>query len=137
MEQRTVFLSKLIGLFAVLLSLSMLADKQSSVETVSALVHERPLLMIVGIIGLIAGLALVLMHNVWSGGLVPVIVTLIGWWVLIRSALLILLPASEAVRLFELLRFEQFFFAYMGVSLLVGLFLAYRGFTSSIPLFEK
>jgi hypothetical protein len=29
--------------------------------------------------GLLGGLAMVLAHNVWSGGPLPVIVTLIGW----------------------------------------------------------
>jgi hypothetical protein len=132
MEQRTIFLSRLIGLFTLVLSLSLLAEKQSSVDTVNALVHERPLLLILGMMGLLAGLAIVLCHNVWSGGVVPVLVTLVGWWILIRGALLILLPAGEAVRLFDILRYGQLFYVYMGVSLIIGLFLTYRGFTSSI-----
>ena len=52
-------------------------------KTVTALVHNPPLLLIVGMIGLIAGLAIVLGHNVWYGGMLPVVVTLVGWLILI------------------------------------------------------
>ena len=133
MAPRTVFLSRLIGLFTLILSLALLADKESSVSAIVALVHERPLLLIIGMMGLLAGLAIVLSHNVWSGGIVPILVTLIGWLILIRGVLLILLPAGEAVRLFDVLRYEELFYFYTGVTLIVGLFLAYRGFTTSVP----
>lgn len=135
MQRSTIFLSRLIGLFILVLSLSLLADKKSSVEAVAALVHERPLLLIIGMMGLLAGLAMVLTHNVWSGGAVPVIVTLIGWVILVRGVLLILLPAGEAVRLFDILRYEELFYLYTGVNLVIGVFLTYRGFTSSIPFY--
>ena len=55
MTPRTIFLSRLIGLFALILSLSLLADKEFSVSTIVALVRERPLLLIIGMMGLLAG----------------------------------------------------------------------------------
>lgn len=76
MSRLTVFLSRLIGLFAILVALSLLMHKQATVETLTALVRNPPLLLIFGMIWLIAGLAMVLGHNVWSGGALPVVVTL-------------------------------------------------------------
>ena len=58
MTTRTVFLSRLIGLFALILSLALLADKELSVSAIVALVHERPLLLIIGMMGSLAGLAI-------------------------------------------------------------------------------
>jgi hypothetical protein len=133
----TVFLSRLIGLFALILSLSLLADKEASVSAIVALVHERPLLLIIGMMGLLAGLAIVLTHNVWTGGAVPILITLIGWWILIRGMLLILLPAGEAVRLFDVLRYEELFYLYTGVTLIIGVFLTYRGFTTTVPFYAQ
>src|SRR6266700_1557375 len=79
-----------------LVSLSLLLHKQSMVETVETLVHNRPELLILGMIALIGGLAMVLCHNVWSGGALPIIVTLFGWSILIRGLLLLFLPCQIA-----------------------------------------
>ena len=60
MSPLTIFLSRLIGLFAVLVSLSLLVAKKSGVEAVAALIHDRPLMLTFGMIVLIGGLAMVL-----------------------------------------------------------------------------
>jgi len=42
--------------------------KQATVETVTALVQNPSMMLILGVITLAAGLAMVLAHNIWSGG---------------------------------------------------------------------
>ncbi|MGD0292051.1 MAG: hypothetical protein ABSC63_20825 [Candidatus Binataceae bacterium] len=126
----TTFLSRLIGLFSVFVSISMVAHGRATVETVTALVHNPPLLLILGMIGLIAGLAIVLGHNVWSGGLLPVIVTLVGWLILIRGLLLLFLPPETVVELLGRLHFVQYFYAYVAVPFAIGAYLTYGGFSS-------
>jgi hypothetical protein len=76
MTSLTVFLARLIGLFAIFVPLSMVVHKRVMVETTTALLRNGPLLLITGMVGLVAGLAMVLGHNVWSGGALPVVVTL-------------------------------------------------------------
>jgi hypothetical protein len=49
---------------------------RSSSESPTAFVRNPPLLLIFSMVWLIAGLAMVLGHNIWSGGALPVIVTL-------------------------------------------------------------
>src|SRR5690348_14216277 len=39
-----------------------------------------------------AGTALVIGHNVWSGGVLPVVVTLLGWLTLIKGIALMAMP---------------------------------------------
>ncbi|MGX5848273.1 hypothetical protein ACWGTO_14475 [Mesorhizobium sp. PL10] len=129
MSSRTIFLSRLIGLFTILVSLSVFLHKQSMVEFGEALVHDRPLLLILGMITLIGGLAMVLCHNVWSGGALPIIVTLFGWSILIRGLLLLFLPDTIA-SLFEMVRFGDFFYIVAAISFVLGLYLTYGGFTS-------
>ena len=129
----TIFLARLIGLFLVLVSLSMLTHKQTMVETANALVHDRPLLLIVGMIALTGGLAMVLSHNILSGGVLPMIVTLFGWSILIRGLLLLFLPPGAMVGLFEMFHFEDLFYLYAAVALILGLYLTYAGFKSLLP----
>lgn len=71
----------------------------------------------------IGGLAMVLCHNVWSGRALPIIVALFGWSILIRSLLLL-------VSLFEMVRFRELFYTVAAISLVIGLYLTYGGFTS-------
>ena len=71
MLPRTMFLSKLIGLYLILISLAMLTHRQATVESITALMHNPPVLFVVGVIAVAAGLAMVLGHNIWSGGMLP------------------------------------------------------------------
>ena len=126
MAPRTLFLGKLIGLYCILVSVSMLIHKQATVETVTALVHNPPLLLVAGVIAVAVGLALIVGHNVWSGGALPVVVTLIGW-VALTKGLLILFLSPEAASAFFLgrLHYDEFFYGYAVVSLLLGIYLTY------------
>ena len=126
----TIFLSRLIGLFLTLVSLAMLVQKQAMLETTDALLHDRPLLFIVGLIALIGGLAMVLGHNVWSGGILPVVVTVFGWIILIRGLVLLFLPPEAITSLWTMLHFDELFYLYAGIAMALGLYLTYAGFTS-------
>jgi hypothetical protein len=130
MSPLTTFLARLLGLSAVLLSLALVTHKQASVETMTALVRDPPLLMIFGMLWLVAGLAIILGHNIWSGGVLPVVVSLVGWLILIRGLLLLLLSPSAAVGLFTGLHLEQLFYLYVAISLVFGAYLTYGGFSS-------
>jgi hypothetical protein len=132
MSSRTAFLSKLIGIYCIVVSLAMLAHKQATVEMVIALVHDAPLLFLTGFIALTAGLAMVLCHNVWSGGAAPVIVTLIGWASLVKGALILFLPpAAEADVFLGGLYYARLFYLYAAFSLLIGIYLTYAGAKST------
>jgi len=67
MSPRTLFLSRLIGLYCIFIALSMMTRRQATVETVTVLLQNSSMMLIVGIITLAAGLAVVLAHNIWSG----------------------------------------------------------------------
>jgi len=134
MAIRTIFLSKLIGLYSIVISLAMMAHKQATVETVTAMIHDAPLMLFMGIVVVVAGLAMVLSHNVWSGGAAAVIVTLVGWITLVKGALFLILPADVVANFYlGSLHYEQFFYFYVGLSLLLGAYLSYTGFKAGAP----
>jgi hypothetical protein len=110
MSPRTTFLGRLIGLYCILVALAMLTHKQAVVELVTTLLHNAQLLFSIGVLTVIPGLAMVLGHNVWSGGAMPVIVTLVGWITLIKAALLLFLSQEAESSLFlGALHYEQFY----------------------------
>jgi hypothetical protein len=131
MSSRTIFLSRLIGLYCILVALSMMSRRQATVETVTALLQNPSLMFIVGVITPAAGLAMVLAHNIWSGGALVVVVTLVGWVTLIKGlSFLFLSPEVEAELFLRQLHYQQFFYMYSAISLVLGIYLTYGGFLS-------
>ncbi len=126
MWPRTKFLSRLIGLYCILVALSMITHKQATLDAVTALVHTPALMFAVGVIALVAALAMVLGHNVWSGGALPVVVTLVGWLLLCKSILILFLSPEAASAIFiDRLDYEHLFYLYAGFCLLLGIYLTY------------
>jgi hypothetical protein len=106
----------------------MVLNKRATVDTVAALLRNSPMMFLTGAITVIAGLAMVLGHNIWSGGAVTVIVTIVGWVTLIKGLLFLMPEAAPRVYL-GALQFEQLFYLYAAVSILLGIYLTYSGFT--------
>jgi len=131
MPDLTRFLARLIGLFSILLGLAMIGRRQEMVAAVDSLTHTPPLLLVVAPLVLGAGLAMVLAHNVWSGGLLPVVVTVVGWLILLRGLLLLFVPAATVATLYEALHFARLLYLYATIALVVGIYLALAGFRSS------
>jgi hypothetical protein len=71
---------------------------------------------------------MVLGHNIWSGGVLPVIVTVFGWLMAIRGAVLLALPQDTKLRVFEALRYDERFHVYMGATLVLGIFMTVSAF---------
>jgi hypothetical protein len=131
MSPRTPFLSRLIGLYAILVALSMFSRGQASAETVAALLQNPSTVFVLGVVMLAAGLAMVLAHNIWSGGALVVVVTLVSWMTLIKSLVFLFLPPEMEARLFlERLHYQQLFYFYWALPLVLGLYLTYGGFRS-------
>ena len=131
MSPRTIFLSRLIGLYCVVIGLSMMTRRQATVETVTVLLQNPSMTLILGVITLAAGLAMVLTHNIWSGGTLVVVVTILGWMALIKSLFFLFLPHEMETRLFlGQLRYGQLFYLYSAISLVLGVYLTYGGFKS-------
>jgi hypothetical protein len=133
MSRLTIYLGRLIGLFLLIVALSMLLDRDSIIEMATAILDDRALLLIVGLVALGVGLAIVIGHNFWSGGPLPIVVTLFGWSQLLRGLALLLLPAETQVAFFQLMRLEDFFYVYAGIPLVIGAYLTYAGFTHKYP----
>ena len=131
MLPRTLFLSRLIGLYCILVALSMITRKQATLESVTAVLRDPSMMFVLGAITLVAGLAMVLAHNIWSGGALVVVVTLVGWVTLIKGlSFLFLSPEGEAEFFLRQLHYQQFFYMYAAISLVLGIYLTYGGFKS-------
>jgi hypothetical protein len=82
MSTLTIYLARLIGLSAVLLVAALLVRGSA---LITATVADGPVMLVYAIFSLAAGLAIILGHNVWSGGTLSVIVTLVGWLIFAKG----------------------------------------------------
>lgn len=131
MSPRTLFLSRLIGLYCILVALSMITRRQATVDAVTALLQNPSMMLILGVITLAAGLAMVLAHNIWSGRALVVVVSLVGWMTLVKSLIFLFLPPEMEAGLFlRQLHYQQLFYLYGAFSLVLGVYLTYGGFKS-------
>jgi hypothetical protein len=126
MSPRTIFMSRLIGLYCLIASLIMFTHRSAMVEIQNTIVHSPAMLFRTGIITLVAGLAIVLGHNVWSGGAAPVTITLLGWIALIKGVLL--WSPGTTPGFWESLQYERLYYLYASISFVLGTYLTYAGF---------
>jgi hypothetical protein len=81
-------------------------------------------------VSLAAGLAMILGHNVWSGGTLPVVVTLVGWLILAKGLLLFFVTPEALTQLLERMQYGEHYSLYIAPSLVIGLYLTWAGFTA-------
>ena len=124
----TIFLGKLLGLYLVAISVGMLVDRRRTLATLDEMARSGPWMLFSGMVATAAGLAVVLAHNVWSGGPLPILVTLFGWGALLKGLTLLLVPAERMAALYKGVGFERYFHIWMGVVLLLGLWITVDAF---------
>jgi hypothetical protein len=109
----------------------MLPQPEAFVTIVHAFVADAPLVLIAGVFTLFGGLAIVLLHNYWSGGALPVIITLLGWLTLIKAVVLLVLPSTRLVALYGGVSLTPILIS-GSLTLLLGIYLTIAGFRSSL-----
>ena len=127
MSRLTVFLARYIGLFTVLLVAGLLVRGSATVEAALA---DGPVVLVYAIISLAAGLAIVLGHNVWSGGALPVVVSVVGWLMLAKGLVLLFVSFGVWKQLFDTMHYGEHSYLYLLPALAIGLYLTFAGFTA-------
>ncbi|MGH7175024.1 MAG: hypothetical protein ACREGR_01540 [Minisyncoccia bacterium] len=125
----TYFYAQLLGIMLTVIGLAFLINRRHVSGVVRQLLDTPALLFAVGIVTLIFGSIFVLTHNVWDGGFLSTLVTVLAWITFLRGALLMLLPQGTVRRIFSAVNFTQSYYAIAFVFLVVGLYLAWNGFS--------
>ncbi len=121
------YLAELWGITITVVSLALLI-KPKLLERLFAKAENKATMYFWGIITLVIGIAMVFTHNVWTLDW-RVIITIIGWFTLIKGLDLLLLPKRMRKRWSKMGDWQwRAIFIFL---LLIGLVLSYLGFTSS------
>jgi len=85
------FIAGLIGPLLAALGVAMLVNREIFPVIIDQISHDYGLIVLSGILSLLAGIAIVRVHNVWSGGW-QVIVTLFGWLAIVGGLARVWMP---------------------------------------------
>jgi hypothetical protein len=74
-----IFLGRFLGLYLVAISGGMLANRRRTLATLDEMARSGPWMLFSGMVATAGGLAVVLGHQVWSGGALPVAIARRRW----------------------------------------------------------
>jgi hypothetical protein len=125
--QRSLYLAKLIGPILVVIGLGSLLNAAIYRAMAGEMLNSIAFIYIAGVFALIAGLALVLAHNVWVAGW-PVIITVLGWLGIIGGTFRILAPQQVAAIGFNIISHPLLPMISGAIVLVLGAVLSYFGY---------
>ena len=127
--QTSVFLARLLGPLLLLTGAGIVLNPKSFRTIAGEVVRSVTLVYLFGFMDLAAGLAIVLTHNVWVASW-RVLITLIGWLLLIRGAVRIVAPEIVMGYAAKVIRNKQLIPAAGAVVGVLGLVLCYFGYVA-------
>jgi hypothetical protein len=134
--ERSHFLAKLIGPVLIVGGLGMLFNSTVYRAMFERALHDHMLIYLSGVLALLGGLAIVIMHNDWKWHW-SLIITVFGWLALIGGIVRMIAPqAIESIGL-SVLGYQNFFTIDGGVAVLLGALLCYFGYLDPPQLFPE
>lgn len=126
MAPTTAFLAKFLGAYMVVMSAWLAARKDVALELVERVSRDAVGVTVIGMIRLTAGLAIVIGHDVWTGG-TATLVTLVGWLILVSGLLTLFLPHHATASLVRRMRYADNTIVFALITLALGLALIVGG----------
>ena len=120
----------LIGPTFIALAAATLINLGSISTLVESVSHDPALVMVSGVLSFVAGLAVVRVHNHWAGDW-AVLVTILGWLLLIGGLVRMLFPIWLAGMAANFAQSTGLIAGEAVVFLVIGAFLSYKTYISS------
>jgi hypothetical protein len=127
--QASIFLARLLGPLFLIVGASVLLNPKAFRDIAAEVVKSVTLVYLFGFLDFAAGLAIVLTHNLWVADW-RVLITLVGWLLLIRGAVRILIPETVMGYAAKVIRNKQLMPVAGVVTGIIGLVLCYFGYVS-------
>jgi hypothetical protein len=120
----------LIGPTLIALAAATLINLGSISTLVESVSHDPALVMVSGVLSFVAGLAVVRVHNHWAGDW-AVLVTILGWLLLVGGLVRLLFPIWLAGMAANFAQSTGLIAGEALVFLVIGAFLSYKTYISS------
>jgi hypothetical protein len=124
----SLFLAKVMGIWFLVDGLVALIRRKEIIPAVDELKNHRVTVMIMGSIFFVLGLTIVTVHNVWSGSAFQIVITLVGWAMMIKALVVSIMPHEFTSNLITKYNKEKIYILGGFVWVIGGLWLAISGF---------
>lgn len=125
--QTSIFLARLLGPLFIVIALGIFANEKAIRALGKEMLGSYALIFLFGVVDLVAGIAIVLVHNVWIADW-RVIITVLGWIMIVRGALRVLAPDVFRKNATKILRNKHLFTVSAVVIVIIGAVLCYYGY---------
>ncbi|MFI4918225.1 MAG: hypothetical protein ACHP65_01570 [Legionellales bacterium] len=121
------FLSKVLGIYLLIVSSIMLVNMHQFLNNVNLLIHDAPLMFVTGFFTVVLGVLMVVSHNIWQNNW-RLLITLLAWMSLFKGICLLMCP--NFINSVSTLFTQNTTTAYLSaaVDLFLGILLGYFGF---------
>jgi hypothetical protein len=126
----TVYLGRFIGLACLLMCAALVARPKSSLAAIASMLDQPGVLFVTGLFTMASGVALVVGHNLWSGGAVTIAVTAIGWVALLKGLAILVVPTTVLARIYGGVSGPQRLRLVMAAGFLLFAWLTWAAFTA-------
>lgn len=123
----TLLLAKVFGLALIAVSIALLLKREFFAKITRDFLQQDLLRLVISFLELLAGLFIVIGHNVWSP-LPAAVITVLGWVFVLEGGSYLLLPQKYTARFINAVNRPQFFVASGVIGLVLGIYLADYGF---------
>lgn len=127
--ETSFFLAKLIGPVLIVIGSGLLVKPTDFREMATDFLASRAMIFLSGLLTLVAGLAIVLTHNVWEFNW-QVIITILGWLSVGGGVFRILFPDSVQSMGKSMLSKTTMMTVSGAIQILLGLWLCYIGYVA-------
>ncbi|MCX7899258.1 MAG: hypothetical protein N2444_04110 [Methylocystis sp.] len=128
MTPLTAFLAKFLGAYMLVAAMWLVLRKDVALELVERIARDPVGVATIGMIRVTVGLAIVLGHDIWTGG-VAIFVSALGWIIFLNGLLTLFLPQNSVAALVGRMRYKDSYPAFALVSFVLGGTLLIGGFT--------
>jgi hypothetical protein len=127
----TKLIAGLMGPLMLAMGVALLLNRRMFPDMAAQLAQDYAVIFLSGILALLAGIAIVRVHNVWSGGW-PVVVTVLGWSLIVSGLVRMWFP-QMAAPLAQSFRGDDTLLLLAGLIILgLGAFLSFKAYGSTI-----
>ena len=123
----SIILAKILGLYFLAVGLALILNPDRFKRMYQQVMEDENFLLTGGILALLIGAVIISIHNIWIFGW-PVIITVLGWWSLIKGFGLFIYP--ESIKWFSFIqnRSNRFYRTTGFFYTVFALFLLYKGY---------
>ena len=124
----TILLAKVIGIVLVMIGAAIMIRRDYFLPVFAAYVEQRLVRATMSMIELLAGVFLVVAHNVWSPW-PAALITILGWMAVLEATIYLFLPDGWVAKFIATFNTAGWYVVGGMLAIVVGIYLAGFGFT--------